>query len=64
MVIAAPQGYAALAIDVLRKVPESACSKIIGRVEPRSLVPVLVERGAGQKIPLDEPFGAPLPRIC
>jgi hydrogenase expression/formation protein HypE len=64
MVIAVPQGNATLAIDVLGKVAESACAKMIGRVEPRGLIPVLVERGAGQKIPLDEPFGAPLPRIC
>jgi hydrogenase maturation factor len=64
MVVAVPQGQAERAIDVLRQVSETAQSVYIGRVESRGLATVVVERGTGQKIPLDEPIGAPLPRIC
>jgi hydrogenase expression/formation protein HypE len=64
MVIGVPQGSAERAIEVLREVSESAGSQLIGHVAPRALAAVLVERSAGQKIPLDEPVGAPLPRIC
>ena len=64
MVVAVPQGQALRAIDVLRQVPETSQSVYIGRVEARGLAAVVVERGTGQKIPLDEPIGAPLPRIC
>jgi hydrogenase expression/formation protein HypE len=62
MVVAVPQGHSSRAIDVLRRVPETAQSIAIGRVESRGLAAVLVERGTQQKIPLDEPVGAPLPR--
>jgi hydrogenase expression/formation protein HypE len=64
MVIAVPQGLARRVIDVLRRVPETAHAIAIGRVESRGLAAVVVERGTRQKIPLDEPVGAPLPRIC
>lgn len=64
MVVAVPQGQADRAIDVLRQVSETARSVYIGRVESRGLAAVVIERGTGQKIPLDEPIGAPLPRIC
>jgi hydrogenase expression/formation protein HypE len=64
MVIAVPQGCAQRAIEVLGGVRETAGSVCIGHVGPRGLAAVLVERIAGQKIPLDEPIGAPLPRIC
>ena len=64
MLIAVPQGCAMRAIEVLRNIRETAGSVRIGHVGPRGLAPVLVERIAGQKIPLDEPIGAPLPRIC
>jgi hydrogenase expression/formation protein HypE len=64
MVVAAPHAQASRAIDVLRRVPETAQAVSIGRVESRGLAAVVVERGTRQKIPLDEPVGAPLPRIC
>jgi hydrogenase expression/formation protein HypE len=64
MVVAVPQGETIAALDVLNQVAETAQAVCIGRVEPRGLAAVLVERGALQKIPLDEPVGAPLPRIC
>jgi hydrogenase expression/formation protein HypE len=64
MVVAVPQGEARRAIDVLRGVSETAHSIRVGRAEPRGLAAVVVERGTRQLIPLDEPIGAPLPRIC
>jgi hydrogenase expression/formation protein HypE len=64
MVVAVPRGRAQRAIEVLRGVPETTGAVLIGHVGPRGLAAVLVERIAGQKIPLDEPIGAPLPRIC
>jgi hydrogenase expression/formation protein HypE len=64
MVVAVPQGHASHALDVLRRVPETAQAVSIGGVESRGLTAVVVERGTGQRIPLDEPMGAPLPRIC
>lgn len=52
------------AVQSLRAVPEFANAAIVGVVRRRSLSPVLVQRGAGRPRPLDEPAGAPLPRIC
>jgi len=64
MVVAVPRGQAEQTIEVLRRVPETAQSARIGRVEARGVAAVVVERAAQQWIPLDEPVGAPLPRIC
>ena len=63
MVVAVPRGEAERALAVLRSVRETSQSICIGRVESRGLAAVVVERGAQQKIPLDEPVGA-LFRIC
>jgi hydrogenase maturation factor len=64
MVVAVPAGHVERAINVLRNVPETAKSVRFGRVEPQGLAAVVVARGTHQTIPLDEPVGAPLPRIC
>lgn len=64
MVVAVPRAEAERAINVLRGVSETKDSTRIGRVGPRGLAAVVVERGTGQLIPLDEPIGSPLPRIC
>jgi len=64
MVVAVPQGWAERAIGVLSSVRETVGSVRIGQIGPRGLAAVLVERSTGQLIPLDEPIGAPLPRIC
>jgi hydrogenase expression/formation protein HypE len=64
MVVAIGQGDVAAALDALRHVPETIQAVRIGRVEPRGLAPVVVERATGRWVPLDEPLGAPLPRIC
>jgi hydrogenase expression/formation protein HypE len=64
MVVAVPAGQSERALEILRGVAETAQAAVIGRVERPGLAAVVVERGTSQKIPLDEPTGAPLPRIC
>jgi hydrogenase expression/formation protein HypE len=64
MLIAIPRDDSERAVCALRSVREAAHATCIGRVEPRTSAPVVVERGTRQLIPLDEPIGAPLPRIC
>jgi hydrogenase expression/formation protein HypE len=64
MVIAVPPDAVAAALAALRSVPVSAAAAEIGRVRRRSSFPVVVARTIDQDIPLDEPLGAPLPRIC
>jgi hydrogenase expression/formation protein HypE len=64
MVVAVPPSHASQALTVLHQVAESSLAMSIGRVEERSLAPVVVERMTNSRVPLDEPVGAPLPRIC
>jgi hydrogenase expression/formation protein HypE len=64
MVLAVPSGSAEDAMRCLRTVPISAAPVRIGQVLPREIAPVLVNRAMRRLIPLDEPAGAPLPRIC
>jgi hydrogenase expression/formation protein HypE len=64
MVVAVPPEFCGYAIETLRNVPETSRAVRIGKVQSRGLAAVVVKRGAGQQIPLDEPLGAPLPRIC
>lgn len=64
MLIAVPESAADSALDVLRSVPISRLSKRIGFVESRQIAPVSVIRTLKRRIPLDEPLGAMLPRIC
>jgi hydrogenase expression/formation protein HypE len=64
MVVAVPAGCADEALNILRGVAETEHAVCMGRVEPRGVAAVVVERATGQRVPLDEPIGAPLPRIC
>jgi hydrogenase expression/formation protein HypE len=64
MVVAVPPGETARTLSVLRQVDETAQAAAIGRVEPRGVAGVVVERAAGLRVPLDEPSGSQLPRIC
>jgi hydrogenase expression/formation protein HypE len=64
MVVAVPQADTERALAALRTVAETAHAVCIGRVVSPSLASVVIQRGAQQRIPLDEPAGAPLPRIC
>jgi hydrogenase expression/formation protein HypE len=64
MVVALPPGEAERTLAILRDVAETAQAAPIGRVEPRGVAAVVVKRATGLRVPLDEPSGAPLPRIC
>lgn len=64
MLVAVPPGYGEAAVKAMRTVDISARATVIGRAQPKELSPVLIQRGLGRFQPLDEPLGAPLPRIC
>jgi hydrogenase expression/formation protein HypE len=64
MVIAVEADHATAALAALRSVPGHERAATIGAVRDAALAPVVVRRGLGREIPLDEPQGAPFPRIC
>lgn len=64
MVIAVRPGFGEQTVSVLRSAGVAPGAAMIGRVQQRAISPVIVERGLGRAVPLDEPIGAPLPRIC
>jgi hydrogenase expression/formation protein HypE len=64
MVIAVPPAAAADALTALRRAPLAAAATAFARVQQRGFVPVVATRATGQNVPLDEPLGALLPRIC
>ncbi|HEX5105476.1 MAG TPA: hydrogenase expression/formation protein HypE [Pirellulaceae bacterium] len=64
MMIAVAPALADRTLAVLQQRPESAAASVIGRVTQRGIAPVVVRRMLGRLQPLDEPAGAPLPRIC
>jgi hydrogenase expression/formation protein HypE len=64
MVVAVPPGTAESFVRLLRSTDVAAGAKRIGEVVQRDGSPVVVRRGLGRSQPLDEPLGAPLPRIC
>lgn len=64
MVIAVAGGSAGDALDVLRALPDASSAAVIGTVVPKRISPVTIVRQLGTEQPLDEPLGAPLPRIC
>ncbi|MEQ8789630.1 MAG: hydrogenase expression/formation protein HypE [Pirellulaceae bacterium] len=64
MLVAVAGDAADAALAALHGTPVSNSAALIGRVRRRSLAPVLVRRGLGRDLPLDEPAGAPMPRIC
>lgn len=52
------------ALRALRSVALRAKAAVVGCVEKRRRNPVTITRGFGREIPLVEPTGSPLPRIC
>jgi len=64
MLVAVEGGAGQSAVAALESTAQGKGAAIIGRVIRRALSPVLVERGLGPARPLDDPLGAPLPRIC
>jgi hydrogenase expression/formation protein HypE len=65
MVLAVSPEQTARAVEVLSGCSQTAQVAVVGRATERVAgAPVLVQRGFGREQPLDEPLGAPLPRIC
>lgn len=64
MVVATPAGNGAALVEALRDLPEGAEAALVGEVRPRGIAKVTIRRALGVEQPLDEPLGAPLPRIC
>ena len=52
------------AIDLMRSIPQTASAAIIGQVIESRISPVVIERLLGRLLAVDEPAGAPMPRIC
>lgn len=64
MLIATPAEFAEAAVAVLRTLPGTNQATRIGAVRPRGFAPVTITRLLGAEQPLEEPLGAPFPRIC
>jgi hydrogenase expression/formation protein HypE len=64
MLVAVPAESVDRTLDILRQVKETAAAVRIGSVQLPGIANVVVARCAGQLVPLDEPLGALLPRIC
>jgi len=64
MVVAVERGAGSAAVKALHAVDKGQRAACVGKVSPRSGVPVTIRRAIGREQPLDEPRGAPLPRIC
>lgn len=56
--------FAEAAVSALKRVPGCELAAVIGSVIEKEICPVTVHRAFGAAQPLDEPSGAPLPRIC
>jgi hydrogenase expression/formation protein HypE len=64
MVVGVRAGSADAAIEALRGCDVARHACVIGEVVGKGISPVVVRRGLGRDQPLDEPLGAPMPRIC
>ncbi len=64
IIVAVASRFAEIAVTALRHVPGCEQAVIIGEVQSRGISPVTIRRTIGSAQPLDEPSGAPLPRIC
>lgn len=64
MLIAVPAGSGDAVSAALRRSGAAPSARRVGQAMERRIAPVLVRRGLGRDVPLDEPLGAPLPRIC
>lgn len=64
MLVAVPTGSGDAAVEALKRSPVSSVASVIGQVASRTIAPVTVVRSLGRELPLDEPSGVLLPRIC
>lgn len=62
--LATPPDLAETTLHVLRQFDVSRSVTIIGRIGPARRTAVSIVRVSGREVPVDEPAGAPLPRIC
>lgn len=63
-VLAVSDSQASASLQVLRSIPRGRNAAIIGEVRPRGVVPVVIGNQLGRERVLEEPSGAPMPRIC
>ncbi len=63
-VVAVRREASDLAVSTLRSFSQSAGATVIGSVIPEMNTAVVIEGLLGSLLPIDEPAGAPLPRIC
>lgn len=63
-VAAIPESEVDMALNRLRQHAASRHAVVIGRVVSARTTPVCVRQATGRLVPLDEPAGSPLPRIC
>lgn len=63
-VCAVAEGSQQRAIEVLQSIPQTRSACVVGRVMRSGIVPVMIEGLMGNLRPVDEPAGAPMPRIC
>jgi hydrogenase expression/formation protein HypE len=63
-VLATPPAAVEPTLEVLRRCEITQHAGVIGRIGPARRTAVSVIRATGREVPLDEPPGAPLPRIC
>ncbi len=64
MVVAVTAADAEKAIAALHTTPIARRAQIIGEVIDRTICGVVIRRSLGRDVPLDEPSGTLLPRIC
>ena len=64
IVVAVDPCFAEIAVTALHCVSGCEQAAIIGEVQAHGISPVTIRRTFGSSQPLDEPSGAPLPRIC
>lgn len=64
MLVAVEGGSGEAAVQCLRQSSGCPRAAVVGEVRDRRTAPVTVRRSLGSERPLDEPLGAPLPRIC
>jgi hydrogenase expression/formation protein HypE len=63
-VAAVAPGWEDVAIETLQRFPMTRGARVIGTVTTLGASPVVIEGILGSKRSVDEPAGAPLPRIC
>jgi hydrogenase expression/formation protein HypE len=64
LVAIVPSEQADAAVDAMHKDPLGRDAKVVGRVVGRGSAGVIIRTALGNRRVLDEPLGAPLPRIC